>query len=163
MDQWHISLSITPLFGDLCQHIKINLKCTNILKCELKSANWCQTENQLIWHRILYIWIILPSLGLFSQTEFIFLSLFQKKLCFRQIKISFKTSFDQKPKILPFSHNQISLPLESSFCNKRVLIRTKYTYTKILKKSQVIADPVALTLISSPLALSTKTEELVAF
>jgi hypothetical protein len=86
-----------------------------------------------------------------------------KKLCFRQIKISFKTSFDQKPKILPFSHNQISLPLESSFCNKRVLIRTKYTYTKILKKSQVIADPVALTLISSPLALSTKTEELVAF
>jgi hypothetical protein len=86
-----------------------------------------------------------------------------KTHCFWQIKISFKTSFDQKPETPPFSHNQISHPKESRFCNKRVLIKTKYTYTKILKNSQVIADPVALALISPPLALSTKTEELVAF
>jgi hypothetical protein len=35
-----------------------------------------------------------------------------------------------------------------------------YTYTKILKNSQVVVNSVALALISPPLALSTKTEEL---
>jgi hypothetical protein len=40
---------------------------------------------------------------------------------------------------------------------------TKYTYTRILKKSQVVANQVALALNSPPLALSIKTEELVAF
>jgi hypothetical protein len=34
---------------------------------------------------------------------------------------------------------------------------------KFLKNSQVVVDPVALALFSLPLALSTKTEELVAF
>jgi hypothetical protein len=40
----------------------------------------------------------LPPLGLFSQNKFMFLSLCQKHL-FWQIKISFKTSFDQTPKL----------------------------------------------------------------
>jgi hypothetical protein len=51
---------------------------------------------------------------------------------FWQIKITFKTSFDQESK----------------------------THTKILKNSQVVADPVALAIISPPLALSTIMEEL---
>jgi hypothetical protein len=58
----------------------------------------------------------------------------------------------------PFSHNQISPTQESSFCNKRVLIKIKYTYAKILKNSQAVANPVALALFSPSLALSTKTE-----
>jgi hypothetical protein len=105
----------------------------------------------------------LSPLGLFSQNKFIFLSLCKKHL-FWQIKIHFKTSFDQNQKTPPSSHNQIFSLQESSFCNKRVLIKeTKYTFTRILKNSQVVADPVALALNSPPLALSTKTEELVAY
>jgi hypothetical protein len=41
----------------------------------------------------------LPPLGFFSQSKL-----------FWQMKISFKTSFDQTPKTPPFSHNQISPP-----------------------------------------------------
>jgi hypothetical protein len=80
---------------------------------------------------------------------------------FWQIKRSFKTNFDQTPKTPPFSHNRISPPQESGFCNKRVLIKNQvFLHYKFLKNSQVVADPIALALISPPLALSTKTEEL---
>ena len=72
-----------------------------------------------------------------------------------------KIRFDQVPKTPPFSHNQISPPQESDFCNKRVLIKNQvFLHFKFLKNSQVVADPVALALISPPLALSTKIEEL---
>jgi hypothetical protein len=82
-----------------------------------------------------------------------------------QIKIFFNTSFDKKAtNPLPFSHKQISPQQDSSFCNKRVLIKKPSILTlKFLKNSQVLADPIALALISPPLALSTKMEELVAF
>jgi hypothetical protein len=116
----------------------------------------------MIWH----IWIIFPPLGLFSQNKFIFLSLCQNTL-FWQIKIFFKTSFDQKARNCPFSHNQISPPQENSFCNKRILIKNQvYLHLNFSKNSQVVVEntgPVSLALNSPPLALSTKTEELVAF
>jgi hypothetical protein len=114
----------------------------------------------MIWH----IWIILTPLGLFSQNKFIFLSLCQNTL-FWQIKIFFKTNFDKKePETPPFSNNQISPPQESSFCNKRVLIKKPSILPlNYFKNSQVVVDPVALALISPPFALSAKTEELVTF
>jgi hypothetical protein len=94
--------------------------------------------------------------GSFSQNKFIFLYLCQNTL-FWQIKIFFKTSFDKKTKNSPFSHNQISPPQESSFCNEGFDPITKYTHTNFfLKNSQVVADIVALALISPPLALRTK-------
>jgi hypothetical protein len=66
----------------------------------------------------------LPPLGLFSKTNS-FSYLYVKNTWFWQIKMSFKTSFDQKPETPSFSHNQISPPQESSFCNKRVLIKNQ--------------------------------------
>jgi hypothetical protein len=52
---------------------------------------------------------LLPPLGLFSQNKFFFLFICQKHL-FWQIKISFKSKFDQIQKTPPFSHNQFSPP-----------------------------------------------------
>jgi hypothetical protein len=99
---------------------------------------------------------------LFSQKQIHFPISMSKTLCFGKSKITFKTlikflphkflphknNFQDfaMPETLPFSHNQISPSQESSFCNKRALIKNKYTYTKILKKSQVVANPVALAL-----------------
>jgi hypothetical protein len=70
--------------------------------------------------------------GSFSQNKFIFLYLCQNTL-FWQIKIFFKTSFDKKTKNSPFSHNQISPPQESSFCNRRVLIKKQVLSTIIFE------------------------------
>jgi hypothetical protein len=64
------------------------------------------------------------TFGLFSQNTFIFY-LYVKNTLFWQIKLSFKTSFDQKPETPPFSNNQICPLQESSFCNKRVLIKNQ--------------------------------------
>jgi hypothetical protein len=90
--------------------------------------------------------------------------LYVKNTCFGKSKYLSSLVLIKSQKSPPFSHNQISPPQECSFCNKRVLIKeTKYSYTRILKNSQVVADPDALALISPPLALSTKIEELVAF
>jgi hypothetical protein len=60
----------------------------------------------------------------------------------------------------PFSHTQISSPQENSFCKKRVLIKHKESNSTILKIHKLLDDPVALALISPPLALSTKTGDL---
>jgi hypothetical protein len=104
--------------------------------------------------------------------------LYIKTLLFWLIKIFFKTSFYKKARNSPFSHNKFSPPQESSFKNKRVLIKNQlYSHLIFLKNhqlyshlnfvnnshSQVVANPVALALIYPPLALSTKMEELVAF
>jgi hypothetical protein len=103
-----------PLFGDLCQHIKSNSKCTNITKCDPKCANWSQTKNQLNYHNIWHIWIILPPLSLFSQYKFIFLLLCEKHFVLENQNI-FQDRVWSKAKNSPFSHNQISPPQESSF------------------------------------------------
>jgi hypothetical protein len=107
----------------------------------------------------------LAYLDHFATTWFIFtkqiffLSLYQKHL-FWQIKRSFKSKFDQMPKTLPFSHNQISTPQENNFCNIRVLIKLQESNTKFFEIHKWLVDPVALALISLPLVLSTKTGEL---
>jgi hypothetical protein len=64
------------------------------------------------------------------------------------------------PKTPPFSHTQISPPKENSFCNKRVLIKHKESNSTIFEIHKWLADPVALALISLPLALSTKIGDL---
>jgi hypothetical protein len=106
---------------------------------------------------------------IFAITWFVFAKtnsfsyLYVKHTLFWQIKISFKTSFDHKPEKLPLFTIIKFLP------HKRVVFFAirgfgqRNKYTKILKNSQVVVDPVALALISPPLALSPKTEELVAF
>jgi hypothetical protein len=98
----------------------------------------------------------LPPLGLFSENKLIFLSPWQKHL-FWQIKASFKTSFHQIPKTLPF-------PIIKVLPHKRAVFAIKHSYTKNFWKNHEFTsgwlDPVALALISPPLALSTKTEEL---
>jgi hypothetical protein len=49
MAHGHISLSISPLFGDLCQHIQKQQK-----KCNINAK-----ENQIVLTLIWHIWIIL--------------------------------------------------------------------------------------------------------
>jgi hypothetical protein len=81
---------------------------------------------------------------------------------FWQIKITFKTSFDQESENSPFFPSSNFLPHKRAvFAVRGFLIKKiKYTNTRILKFAQVVVDPVALSLISPPLALSTKIEEL---
>jgi hypothetical protein len=50
-----------PLFGDLCQHIKKQLIFELTYQKELKSANWCQIEDQLSYHMIWHIRIIFAT------------------------------------------------------------------------------------------------------
>jgi hypothetical protein len=69
MAQGHISRSISPLFGDLCQHIKSNSKCNNTFKDKLKCAN-LKTNLSHIGFGI--FGSLLPPLGLFSQNKFFF-------------------------------------------------------------------------------------------
>ena len=159
MAQGHISLSISPFWWFMPTHWK-QLKMQQHFQREAKE---CKLKTNLSYIGFGIYGSLLPPLGLFWQNKFFFLSLCKKHL-FWQIKIHFKTSFDQNQKTPPSSHNQIFSPQESSFCNKRVLIKeTKYTFTRILKNSQVVADPVALAWIYPPMALSIKTEELVAY
>jgi hypothetical protein len=61
----------------------------------------------------------------------------------------------------PFSHNQFSPLKRTFFCNKRVLIKHKESNSITFEIHKWLADPVALALISPPLALSTKIVELV--
>jgi hypothetical protein len=56
MAQGHISLSISPLFGDLCQHIKKQQK-----KCKINAI-----EDRIVFSNDLaYLDHFLPPLGLF--------------------------------------------------------------------------------------------------
>jgi hypothetical protein len=98
--QGHISLSISPLFGDLCQHIRKQQK-----KCNINAI-----EDQIVFaNDLAYLDHSLPPLGLFLQIKFFFLSLSQTHL-FGQIERYSKRKIDQVPKTPPFSHNQNSPP-----------------------------------------------------
>jgi hypothetical protein len=128
---------------------------------ELRRANCCQIEDQLILHRIWHIWIT------FATTWFVFAKqinfpIFMSKHLFWQIKKIFKTSFDQIPKTPPFPIIKFLPYKRAVFAIRGFRSKTKYSHTNILKNTQVVVDPVALALISPPLALSTKTEELFA-
>jgi hypothetical protein len=59
MAQWHISLSISPFFGDLCQHIKKQLKVQHHFQK-------CRFEDQIFSLEIWRIWIT------FATTWFVF-------------------------------------------------------------------------------------------
>jgi hypothetical protein len=48
-----------------------------------------------------------------------------KTLCFGKSKYLSRQVLIKKLETPPFSHNQISPPQESSFCNKRVLIKNQ--------------------------------------
>jgi hypothetical protein len=94
----------------------------------------------------------------FHKTN-LFSYLYVKNTLIWQINISFKTSFDLKLEtplfpIIKFLPHKIVV-----FAIREFWSKTKYSYTKILKNSQVIADPVVLALISPSLALSTKTKK----
>jgi hypothetical protein len=73
-------------------------------------------------------------------------------------------SHNQKsvPKTPPFSHNQNYPPQETKFCNKSILDKSQILTLLFFKFLKWLADPVALALISPPLALSTKTGSLLA-
>jgi hypothetical protein len=96
MAQGHISLSISPIlviYANTSKATQNTLTYPNVshnVQIEVK------LKNQFNYHRIWNIWIILSPLGLFLQKEFIFLPLSKKHTLFWQIKIFFKTSFDQK-------------------------------------------------------------------
>jgi hypothetical protein len=80
-----------PLFGDLCQHIKMQPK-----KCNINAI-----KDQIVFaNDLAYLDHSLPPLGLFLQINF-FLSLSQTHL-FGQIKRYSKRKIDQVPKTPPF-------------------------------------------------------------
>jgi hypothetical protein len=66
------------------------------------------------------------------------------------------------PQTPPFYHNKKSPHKRTFFCNKRVLIKHKDSNSTVFEIHKWLADPFALALISPPLALSTKTGELLA-
>jgi hypothetical protein len=108
---------------------------------------------------------LLPPLGLFSQNKFFCLSLSQKH-SFWQIKRSFKSEFEEMPKIPPFPiikflpHKRTIFAIEGfDQTQRRVLIKHKKSNYTIFEIHKWLADPVALALISPPLELSTKTGE----
>jgi hypothetical protein len=92
MAQGHISLSVSPFFGDLCQHIKKQQK-----KCNINAI-----EDQIFFaYDLAYLDHSLPPLGLFLQIKFFFLSLSQTHL-FGHIESYSKSKIDQVPKTPPF-------------------------------------------------------------
>jgi hypothetical protein len=76
-----------PLFGDLCQHIKKQLKVQH-------RSQKCRFEDQIFSLEIWHIWIT------FATTWFIFANqiLLSQKHLFGQIERCFKSNFDQVPK-----------------------------------------------------------------
>jgi hypothetical protein len=85
----------SPLFGDLCQHIKKQQK-----KCNINAI-----EDQIVFaYDLAYLDHSLSPLGLFLQIKFFFLPLSQIHL-FGQIERYIKSEIDQVPKTPPFSQN----------------------------------------------------------
>jgi hypothetical protein len=101
-----------PLFDDLCQHIKK----------QLKSANWRPNFLHLGFG---IFGSLLPPLGLFSQIKFFFLSLSQTHL-FGQIERCFKSNFDQMAKTPPFPIITILLHKKPNFAIR--VFWTKYKF-----------------------------------
>jgi hypothetical protein len=115
----HISLSISPLFGDLCQHIKSNKK----------RATSIQFEDPIVfYYNLAYLDHSLPPLGLFLQIKLFFLSLGQTHLFGQNERYSKNKKIDQVPKTPPFpiikvlSHKR---PQDTKFCNKSILDKSK--------------------------------------
>jgi hypothetical protein len=102
---------------------------------------------------------LLPPLGLFSKNKLFFLSLSPTNL-FWQIERSFKCNFDQMAKTPPFPIIKILPHKRTFFANKRVLTKHRKFNSPIFEIHKWLANPVALALISPPLALSTKTGDL---
>jgi hypothetical protein len=100
-----------PLFGDLCQHIKK----------QLRSANLRPIFSSLsIW----YIWITFATTDLFLQIKIFFLSLSQTHL-FVQIERYSKSEIDQVPKTPPFPIVKI-LPIRPNFAIRVIWTRYKF-------------------------------------
>jgi hypothetical protein len=120
-----------------------------------REAKECKLKTNLSHIEFGIFGSLLPPLGLFPQNKFFFLSLYQKHLFWQiQIKRSLKSKFDQMPQTPPFPiinptifeiHRWLVDPFAADPFAHRWLV-----------------DPFALSLISPPLALSTKTGELLA-
>jgi hypothetical protein len=85
-----------PLFGDLCQHIKKQLKNRKL-------------KTKFFLLRIWHIWITFATTWFVFTNQFFFLSLSQTRL-FGKLERYSKSKIDQVPKTPPFSHNQNSPP-----------------------------------------------------
>jgi hypothetical protein len=97
----------------------------------------------------------LPPLGLFLQIKFFFLSLSQTHL-FGQVESSSKKK-NSSAKNSPFSYNQNSPHKRPNFAIRVFFGQITNSNSTIFKILKWLVDPVALALISPPLALSTKT------
>jgi hypothetical protein len=92
MAQGHIFLSISPFLVIYANTSKSNKK-----KCIINAI-----EDQIVFaNDLVYLDRSLPSLGLFLQIKFFFLSLSQTHL-FGQIERYSKSRIDQVPKTPPF-------------------------------------------------------------
>jgi hypothetical protein len=87
-------------------------------------------NKYMIWH----IWIILPSLGLFSENKFIFLHLSQKHFSFVNQDIFSRLVFIKRQELLPISHNKDFSPTREKFCNLRAPLAAE----RVLIKRQVL-------------------------
>jgi hypothetical protein len=103
---------------------------------------------------------LLPPLGLFSQNKFFFLSLYQNT-CFGKSRDLSGVNLIKCHKLPIFPITKL-LPIREQFCNKRVFIKHKDSNSTIFEIHKWLADPFALALLSPPLAVSTKTGELLA-
>jgi hypothetical protein len=114
----------------------------NTTKSNQKKCNINAIEDQIVFaNDLAYLDHSLPSLGLFLQIKFFFLSL------------------SQTP---PFSHNQNSPPQETKFCNKSILDKSNILTLLFSKITSGWLILFALALISPPLALSTKMRSFLA-
>jgi hypothetical protein len=98
---------------------------------------------------------------LFLQIKIFSLSLSQTYL-FGQIESYSKSEIGQVPKPPPFSHNQKKSPHKRPNLQLELFGQNINSNSTVFKIHKWLADPFALALISPPLALSTKTEKLLA-
>jgi hypothetical protein len=143
-----------PLFGDLCQHNKKQLK---------EVQHQCKWEYKFVLIQIWHIWIILcHHLVCFLQIKLNFLPLSQSHLLRHRERYSKRNWLRiQKLPLFPIinhsPHKRLSIrDNKSILTNQRALL---YYF----QNSQVVADPfLALALFSPPLASSTKTGPILA-
>jgi hypothetical protein len=123
--------------------LKNNLFQTNISRRTQK----CKLKTNKIFKEFGIFGSLLPPLGLFSQNKFFFLFLRPTHL-FWQIERSFKSKFDQMPKLPLFPIIEILPHKRTIFANKRVLTKHRKFNSPIFEIHKWLADPVALALIS---------------
>jgi hypothetical protein len=119
-----------PLFGDLCQRIKKQLKVQHhSQKCRFLKTKFSHLRFGIFGS-------LLPPLDLFSQNKFFFLFISQTHL-FGQIEIYFKSKIDQVQKTPPFPIIKILPHKRPNFAIRGFWTNTKFLPLHFLN-SQVV-------------------------